>query len=329
MQAALAGKPGCGRSTLMRALSGHPDTDVTRPLTVPVPDARLDRLWEIHRVGRKVSASVVFTDVPSPVLSPKGMGILRCASVVCTVLDNYALGDIEGDLVEAESEMILADMAVLDGRLDRLRKEGSGSGREAALLERVMEHAGKGLPLRTMDLSVGEREMLSCFSPVSLKPLVVVSNRMSEPVTEESVLEPLLRERDARLMSVDAGFELELLELPEPERLELLREEGYQSSGLDRLLGAVFEALDLIVFFTVGEDEVRAWPLRRGSTALEAAGKIHSDMRRGFIRASVVDFDTYSALPDTAALRREGELRMEGKDYRVRDGDVVEVLFNV
>jgi hypothetical protein len=225
--------------------------------------------------------------------------------------------------------MILADMALCEKRLARLKKEGSCGCREYALLTRLMEVMEDGVPLRTLDLDPGEEEIISPYALLSRKPVILVSNRMGDPITPEDGLNAAAEAHGASCMAVDAGFELELTELQPDERGPFLESMGYSSSGLSRLIRTAYEMLDLIVFFTVGSDEVRAWPIRKGSTALDAAGTIHSDLARGFIRAVVVPYELYRETPDRNILKDKGLLGLEGKDYIVRDGDIIEIRFNV
>lgn len=329
MKIALAGKPGCGRSTLFRALVGSAEADTGKPLTVQVPDDRVDFLAGIHLPDRKINATIVFYDVPSPALAPANMTIMRNAAVLTIVLDNYALGDLEKEFAEVESELILSDMRVTEKRLARLRKESRGKSREAILLERILAHMETGLPLRTISLDSTELDLLSVYALLSLKPLLVVPNRMGEPVTPENVLGETLSSHGAMLLPIDAGLELELTDIECDERQEFLESMGYASSGLSRLIREAYSALDLIVFYTIGKDEVRAWPLKRGATALEAASTIHSDFARGFIRAVVMPYEFYHEFPDRAILKDRGELLIEGRNYVVQDGDIIEIRFNV
>jgi ribosome-binding ATPase YchF (GTP1/OBG family) len=309
MKIALTGKTGCGRSTLFRALAGSSDVDTGKPLTVQVPDERLDFLTAVHMPEKKVNATVVFYDVPSPSFSPGNMAVMRNAAVLAAVLDNYALGDLVADFSEIESELILSDMNITEKRLARLRKESKGKSREAILLERILAHMETGQPIRTISLDRNELDLLSPYAPLSLKPLLVVPNRMGEPVTPEDAL---------RVTDIEID-----------DRQEFLESMGYSSSGLSRLIRESYSALDLIVFYTIGKDEVRAWPLRHGATAPEAAGSIHSDFARGFIRAIVMPYELYHEFPDRAILKDRGELRIEGKNYVVQDGDIIEIRFNV
>lgn len=329
MKIALAGKPGCGRSTLFRALAGSAEIDTSKPLTVAVPDERLDHLFHIHDPHRRISATVVFIDIPSPSFASRNLQILRSTAVLTLVLDNYALGDLENDFLEMESDLILEDMSLIEKRLARLRKESRGRSREAVLMEKLLQHTESGTPLRTLNLDRHEHTLLLPYAFLSLKPLIVISNRMGDPVSSEDEIQGTVSSHGGMLLKVDAGFELELTEISSEEKQEFLESMGYSSDGLSKLIKAAYSALDLIVFFTIGKDEVRAWPIPRGSTALDAAGAIHSDLARGFIRAVVVPSELYREIPDRARLKEKGELQIEGKDYIVKDGDIIEIRFNV
>ncbi len=329
MKIALAGKTGCGRSTLFRALAGSEDADTGKPLTVKVPDHRLDFLESIHSPEKKINATVVFFDVPSPSFSSKNLTLIRNAAVLTVILDNYALGDTLNDFNEIESELIFSDMTLCEKRLARLVKESKGKSREALLLGNIQKHMENGSPLRILKLDKGEAAILAPYALLSLKPLIVVSNRMGDPITPDDELSTAVSEHGGTLLAIDAGFELELTEIDESEQAPFLESMGYSSSGLSRLIRAAYSTLDLIVFFTIGKDETRAWPIRRGSTALDAAGAIHSDLARGFIRAVVIPWELYHEHPDRTLLKERGKLRIEGRDYTVIDGDLIEIRFNV
>ena len=329
MKIALAGKPGCGRSTLFRALAGSPNADSGKPLTVKVPDHRLDFLESIHNPLKNTHATVVFFDVPTPSFSSKNLALIRNAAVLTIVLDNYALGDTINDFNDIESELILNDMALCEKRLARLVKESKGKTREALILGNLQKHMENGSPLRILKPDKGEAAILAPYALLSLKPLIVVSNRMGDPVTPDEELSAAVSEHGGTLLAIDAGFELELTEIDESEQAPFLESMGYSASGLSRLIRSSYRALNLIVFFTIGKDETRAWPISRGSTALDAAGAIHSDLARGFIRAVVIPWELYHKHPDRTLLKEMGELRIEGKEYPVQDGDLIEIRFNV
>ncbi|MEN8207718.1 MAG: DUF933 domain-containing protein [Candidatus Fermentibacteria bacterium] len=329
MKIALAGKPGCGRSTLFRALAGSPETDSGKPLTVKVPDHRLDFLESIHDPLKNTHATVVFIDVPTPCFSSANLAHIRNAAVLTIVLDNYALGDTVNDFNEIESELILNDMTLCEKRLARLFKESKGKTREAVILGNILKHMENGSPLRVLELDKSESAILSPYALLSQKPLIAVSNRMGDPITPDDELSAAVSEHGGTLLPVDAGFELELTEIDESEQAPFLESMGYSASGLSRLIQSAYSSLNLIVFFTIGKDETRAWPIRRGSTAWDAAGAIHSDLARGFIRAVVVPWELYHEYPDKTLLKEKGELRIEGRDYTVKDGDLIEIRFNV
>lgn len=329
MKIALTGSPRCGRSTLFRALAGSPGADTGKPLTVKVPDVRLDFLVGHWHPKNVVNATVTFTDVPSPAFSPKGMAFIREASAVVLVLDNHSAGDLEQSLRNAESELLIGDLAILEKRLERLRKESRAGCREFALIQGAVELIEGGTPLRKAGFSKQECELLSPYSPASLKPLMVVSNRSGSGVSNEESARELSAGAGAAFLTVDAGLELELCDLPADERPELLSGMGYGESGLSMIIRSAYSLQDLVSFLTMGHDEVRAWPVRAGSTALEAAAAIHSDLARGFIRAQVIPFQVFRETPDEAALRKKGSVRLEGKDYVVKDGDILEIRFSV
>ena len=325
----MLGLPGSGRSTLFKALAGNREADPSRPLTVKVPDRRLSFLADVWKPGKVVNATVVFRDVDSPAFAPRNLTGVQDSAALVVVLENFALGRLQRDLMEAESELLVADLALVEKRMERLVKESRKDGREHAALQRAAQALSEDIPLRMAKVTEDDRTLLRTFSLYTLKPLLVVSNRAAEPASDETGLRSLCESRGASLIPIDAGFELELAELPPEEHGEFLESMGYSASGLDRLISAAYSTLDLVTFFTMGEDEVRAWPVPRGSTAPEAAGAIHSDMQRGFIRAKVIPFRTYESCPDEAELRSRGEIRLEGKDYVVSEGDILEIRFSV
>lgn len=329
MKIALAGQPGCGRSTLIRALGENPEADTSKPLTVHVPDPRIDFLSKHWNPASIVRASVTFTDIPSPAFSPRNLGRLKEAGALAFVLDNYALGNLEESFLQNESELMISDFSIAEKRIARLRKESKGKSAEAQLLERAMELLENETPLRLMELTDQEREIISPFALASLKPLLVVSNRAGEGVSSEETVQRLAEEHGGALLGIDSAFELELCDLPYEERSEFLESAGFSASARDRLLESAYSLLDLISFLTMGKDEVRAWPIKRGSNALQAAGTIHSDLARGFIRAQVIPFELFKRTPDETELRKTGEIGLQGKDYTVQDGDILEIKFSV
>lgn len=329
MKIALAGQTGCGRSTLYKALAGSPDADTTKPLTVHVPDDRIDFLTEHWNPKSIVNATVTFFDVPSPAFNPRNMGRIKESTAVALVLDNYALGDLEETFLQNESELMISDLSIMEKRVARLTKESKRKQAEAQLLLRAMESIENEIPLRLLQLTAQELEILSPFSLASLKPLLVISNRSGHGISDETAIAELVKKHGGSFLGIDSGFELELCEFPEEDRGEFLESMGFSASGKTRVLAAAYSLLDLISFLTMGKDEVRAWPIRRGSSALEAAGSIHSDLARGFIRAQVIPYDLFKEIPNEAELRKTGSIGLQGKEYVVQDGDIVEIKFSV
>jgi len=329
MKIALAGQPGCGRSTVFRALAGSSSADTSKPLTVHVPDERIDFLSEHWNPESIVTATVTFFDVPSPAFSPKNMGRIKESTAVAYILDNYALGNLEETFLQNESELMISDLSIIEKRIARLQKESKGKLAEAQLLRRAMESIENEIPLRLVEFTEQELDILSPFSLASLKPLLVVSNRSGKGISDETAAGKLVSTHGGAFLGIDSGFELELCDFPEEERGEFLESMGFAESGKARVLSAAYSLLDLISFLTMGKDEVRAWPVKNGSTALEAAGTIHSDLARGFIRAQVIPFDLFRTTPDETELRKTGSIGLHGKEYIVQDGDILEIKFSV
>jgi ribosome-binding ATPase len=327
----LVGRPYSGKSTLFTALTrmGAAGGRANQAV-VPVPDARLGVLAEMERSRRVVPAQVRFVDVPGGT-SRRGLATLREAEALCVVLRVF--GDRPqpaGELREVTEDMILADLAVIESALDNARRRAKGRGgkggetggtmSEVDVLERAAAVLSEERLLRE-GLAEEDREVLRGLSPLTLKPWIVVANLAEGGSVPDELPEGAI--------GVWAEMEAETSGMPEEEASALLAEFGVGERGLDRVVGACYRALDLITFLTTGEDETRAWELRRGATAPEAAGVIHSDLQRGFIRAEVVSFDDLVRAGGWDAAKHEGLMRVEGKDYVVREGDVLHVRFAV
>ncbi len=242
------------------------------------------------------------------------------------------------DAEVVETELLLADLATLERRLERLRKEAKADREKLPLLqvaEALQAHLQGGRPARTFPPSEELRRFLKETPLLTAKPVIYVANVAEEDLPEGkgnphvAALRRKAAEEGAQVVVVSARLEAELAELPEEEARELLSAYGLKESGLKRLARAGYRALDLIAFFTAGEKEVRAWTVRRGTKAPQAAGEIHSDMERGFIRAEVLPWDRLVEAGGWARAKERGWVRLEGKDYEVQDGDVLYILFHV
>jgi GTP-binding protein YchF len=346
MKVGLTGFPGTGKTTVFNALTGlqAQDSGGVNLGVIKVPDARVDKLAEIWSPKKTTYAEVTFVDFPPArtgrterraVLDAATVAQLRDADALVEVVRGFP--DLAGeppvtaaDIEAFAAELVLADLAVIEKRLERLRKE-KGNEREKALLERLVPALEAGTPLRKAPLAPEERALLAGFAFLSLRPLLIVVNvpeaEAAAPVPA-AVAERAAAE-GAEVLALSARLEGEIAQLDAADREAFLRDLGLTEGARARFIRASYALLDLISFLTAGEDECRAWPIRRGTTAVKAAGRIHSDIERGFIRAEVVAFDDFVRLGSEAKCREAGKLRLEGKEYVVKDGDIVHFRFAV
>ncbi len=320
----LVGLPFSGKSTLFTALTrAGAAGGQSNQAVVPVPDPRLQVLTEMERSAKTVAAQVRFVDVPGGTSSAQGIAKLREAEALAVVVRCFG-GDATpaAELGNVHAELLLADLAVIDSALERAEKRAKGRGSpEVDALRRAHEALSAETPLRDAKLEAADIEHLRGIAPLTLKPFVVVANR------EEGTEVPAELPADA--VGVYASIEAETAEMDPEEARALLEEFGVAEPGLDRVIAASYSAIDLITFLTTGEDETRAWEVRRGAKAPEAAGVIHTDLERGFIRAEVIGYDDLVAAGSMDAAKAAGKIRVEGKDYEVAEGDILHVRFAV
>ena len=366
MQIAIVGLAGAGKTTVFNTLTrGDVSTGGFGGLelhvgVVKVPDERLDRLAEIFRPKKIVQADVTYVDLPAVPPSSEGrvgteelpaehLGRLRDADALLHVVrawDDAAhphpAGSVDPwrDIEQLDLELTLADLAVAERRLTRLRTAGrhgtpaerEANEREEALLDRLQAALAGGRPLRDADLSPDEEKALRGFRFLTQKPVLLVLNVGEADIGAAPALVAEIGGRyDNRHTLVDslsARIEMELGQLEPDEAAVFAEELGIHGSSLDRVIRLSYQLLGLISFLTGGPEEVRAWPIPAGSTAVDAAGAIHTDLARGFIRAETVAYEDLVALGSMAEVRRHGKLRSEGRTYQVRDGDVIEILFS-
>jgi GTP-binding protein YchF len=349
-------------------VSGYPTSTVqANRAVVPVPDARLERLAEIFHPRKVVPTTVEFVDVAGmgqagetarrEGLSAEFLGHIRNADALAIVVRCFATAAAEpnaqNDLDELTAELALTDLATVEKRLESTGKKAKSGDKkileEMDLLRRLRDHLGEGRPASALEHSSADEAVLRELFLLTMKPKLYVANVSEEQLgaagelvergsaagaagelAQMARVVERARAEGAQVVAVSARLEAELRELPAADAEEYLAALGLPKLGTDRVIQAGYHALNLISFLTAGEDEVRAWTVTRGSKAPVAAGKIHTDFERGFIRAEVVSYDDLMAHDGSMKLAREaGKVRLEGKDYIVRDGDIVEFRFNV
>jgi GTP-binding protein YchF len=366
MQIAIVGLAGAGKTTVFNTLTrGHAETGGYGGTTlnvgvVKVPDERLDRLAAIFNPRKIVHADVTYADLPAPPpsadgrvgaeeLPPEHLARLRDADALLHVVrafDSDAVPHPSGsidprrDLEQLDLELALADLAVVERRLERLRTGGrhgtpaerEANDQEAVILARLKAALEAGRPIRDEALEADEEKAIRGFRFLTQKPVLVLLNIGEGQIAgARELVDGLAAGFPVRHTLVDAlsgRFEMELGELEPDDAAVFMAELGIQESGLDRVIRLSYRLLGLISFLTAGPDEVRAWPIPEGATAVDAAAAIHTDLAKGFIRAETVAYDDLVALGSIAEARRAGKLRSEGRTYQVRDGDVIEILFS-
>ena len=344
MKVGLIGHRGSGKTTVFNMLTGlqaqvggYGGKEEVHLGVIKVPDARIDRLSQIFKPKKTTYADIGFTDFPAGQGDDdrKGNAALvsqmREVDAIALVLRDFEPGaDPIRELNDLLTEMILADLTVVENRRARMKKEKARP-QEDALLERCAMELENEASLRDLTFSADEENVLSGFAFLSRKPLLVLFNRAEDqagkPLAVSTVDE--LKRRGLEGLGLAGKAEMEIAQLDESDREAFLKEIGIKEPARDRFVRASYRLLDLISFFTTGEDEVRAWTITQGTVARKAAGKIHSDIERGFIRAEVVTYEDFIAFGSEVKCREAGKLRLEGKDYVVQDGDIIHFRFAV
>lgn len=352
----IAGLPNVGKSTLFNALTRATVLAANYPFAtidpnvgvVPLPDPRLKKLTEMFNSAKTVPATVSFVDIAGIVKgASQGEGLgnqflanIREADAICQVTRVFSDPDVvhvdgkidpASDIETISTELVLADLQTLEKAVPRLEKEVRGRKTEPEVLAEVKKAQAileDGALLSAHDEL--DKELLKEFQLMTLKPFIYVFNMDADQLLDEGQrqeLENLVA--PAKAIFLDAQFEADLVELDEEDAREMLEESGQSESGLDQLARVGFDTLGLQTYLTAGEKESRAWTIRKGWTAPQAAGVIHSDFERGFIKAEIIGFDELVELGSIHAARDAGKLRQEGKEYVMQDGDVVEFRFNV
>ncbi len=311
-----------------------------------VPDPRLDRLTEMFSPKRTVHATVEWVDIPgfqggaaadggreATRFLELGRKMDALAQVIRCFDGGYGVPDPAGELDTMALELALADLQIVENRLERLDKEKARMGKvanplEPPMMERFREQLENDRPLRDLELNADEIKLSSGYTFLTLKPMIVVLNHEEGAEAPADVV-AAAQAAGAETVAVCASVEEELAELDAAEAAEFLADLGIAEPALHLMIRASYGALDLQSFFTVGEDECRAWAVRKGALAPVAAGVIHSDLQRGFIRAEVTAYDELIAAGSMAAAKQANQVRLEGKGYEVQDGDILEIRFSV
>ena len=358
----IVGLPNVGKSTLFNALLGvnvaaasnfpfctiEPNTGV-----VPVPDARLAKLAELEHSAQIVPATVEFVDIAGLVrgastgegLGNQFLSHIREVDAIVEVVRLFSDTNIthvsgaispKDDIEIINTELILADLQNLAKRMPKEEKAARGDAKlqpKVDFFKRIQKHLEDGFPARSLSPSQSEQLWLKELQLISAKPILYVANIDSNQIQDaENILAPireLTAKDNAEVIAIDAKTEAEVTELTPEERADYLREANIKELGLDKVIRTGYKLLGLITFLTAGEKETRGWTIRQGSTAPEAAGAIHTDFTKGFIRAEVVAYDDFIETGGWAGAKQKGKVRSEGKDYIVQDGDVVLFRFNV
>lgn len=338
MRTGMFGRIGSGRKTLMEALMGPEGEPIPvgrkSITTLQVRDERIDKLSAIFKPKRTIYSTVemVLDDHPSDSLKDS-LNALRQYEVLVYVAKGFDTTPdaILADVSEARDEMILGDLMLVEKRLESFKKTGDNTSQERLLMDRLKAVLEDNRFVSEVELDEGERRLLVPYNLLTLKDLVIALNVGEDLLGSSDLgkLEQDIATLGTTCVSLCAKLEAEIAKLSPEEQAEMLSSLGIQKGAGQLLIQALYKAMNLISFFTVGEDEVRAWPVRAGSVAPVAAGKVHSDIQRGFIRAETCHYDDFMKAGSLGAAKGKGTLRLEGKEYLVKDGDIINFLFKV
>lgn len=364
MKLGIVGLPNVGKSTLFNAITKAGAEAQNYPFCtiepnvgiVTVPDERITKLHQIYNSRKTIYATIEFSDIAGLVkgaskgegLGNKFLGHIREVEAIVHVVrcfENENIVHVEGkinpaaDIDTINTELLLSDMEILERRIQKTEKNAKfdkSAVSELNILKKVYEHLGNGLNARSMDLDPEDSEFVKSLGLLSYKPIIYVANVSDSDVADSSnnpyvnQVREIAKSENAEVVVICCEIEAEMAELDDEERQMFLEEMGITESGLDKLVKASYALLDLISFLTAGEDECRAWTIKRGTKAPQAAGKIHTDFEKGFIRSETINYEKFKECDFSMTKAKEkGLVRSEGKEYVMQDGDIVNFLFNV
>lgn len=363
LKCGIVGLPNVGKSTLFNALTSAKALAANYPFAtkdpnvgvITVPDPRLDKLAELVNPQRILPTTIEIVDIAGLIKGAsqgEGLGNQFLANIrevdaivhVVRCFDNDNVVHVDGNVDPVrdkeiiDMELLFKDLETMDKRLEKLRKQAKSADKEAiravATAEKIKAHLESGRPARSFPAETDEQELLDSLWLLTAKPILYVCNLDEDSVHEGNAYTKTFAEaiagEPAEMILISAGIEADIAELEsKEERLEFLEEMGLEEPGVNKVIHACYKLLDLITYFTAGEKEVRAWTIRQGTKAPGAAGVIHSDFEKGFIRAEVIKYDDYIKYGSEHAVKEAGKMGVEGKEYVVKDGDVMHFRFNV
>ena len=354
MKIGLIGLPLSGKTTIFNALSKSNVKTSTFSSTkcspnisvIDVKDWRVTKLSEIYKPKKTTYAKIELVDFAgvkkeennADLFEPEIMRLVKTVDCLAIVLKNFPLSENDTtnpltDLIKIEDELIISDQIVAENRIKKIKSLGKASKNQSNVLEdkilnRIIEYLNNSKPIRSINFTTEELKIIKGFQFLTLKPAFIILNSSEDKYKKnKDILEEL--EKKYSTIEFSGKFEMELSSLDESEKQDFMKDAGIEKSAADILTICAYKTCGMISFFTVGEDEVRAWEIKNGSNAVEAAGAIHSDLARGFIRAECFSYDDLISAGSEKVLKENGKIRMEGKDYIVKDGDILSIRFNI